>query len=413
MSDVRIEKILDEPEVYLIRVDDDEIRYFEATWDIPEGITYNSYLLKLDGATVLVDVTKEEYTDEYMNALKGLVAPSEITHVVVNHTEPDHSGALPELLKENGHRAQVIGTAFARNLLEGFYGKKVVENFRAVKDGEELEIGGKTFRFITVPWLHWPDTMITYVVEDGLMFSCDAGGGYSIPETIDDSDEDVVQRYLPYVNKYVVTVIGHYHKHIVRNIGKLKRLGVIEEARMILPGHGLIWRRNPARIFEHYEAIGAGKARKGKVLVVYDSMYGFVERRMRVVLEELRRLGKEPVVYRFTDKSAPAVSDILGEVPDSEAVVLGASTFEADVHPRVRYALFEILDKANYEKPVLIVGAYGWGGVAGRKIETLIARSKFDHVETVESRGMPSDEDEERLRKAVRKLVEAIPPSND
>ncbi len=405
VPEVRVEKILDDPELYIIRVDDDRIRYFEATWDIPEGITYNAYLMKLDGTVVLFDLTKKEYTEMFLRELKKLVDPREITHIIVHHTEPDHSGALKAVLEANGYRAQVIGTIFARNLLQGFYGEEVVKNFKVVKDGEELDIGGRTFRFITVPWLHWPDTMITYVVEDRLIFSCDAGGGYGIPEAIDDSDEDVVKNYLPYVTKYIVTVIGHYHKYIVQNIKKLKELGIVDEARAILPGHGLIWRHNPRRIFEHYEAVGAGVPTKDKVLVIYDSMYGFVERRIGIVLDELRKLGKNPVIYKFTDREAPAVSDILGEVPDSEAIIIGASTYEAEIHPRIRYTLYEILDKANYEKPVLIVGAFGWGGVAGKKIETLIARSKFDHVATVESRGMPLPEDEERLREGVRKLV--------
>lgn len=408
MPGVRVEKLCTDPELYIIRVDDDQIKYFEAAWYIPEGITYNSYILKLDNAVVLFDTTKAEYTDIFLEALRGIVDPKEITHIIVHHTEPDHSGALPKILEENGYRAQVIGTAFARNLLQGFYGEKVVENFKVVKDGEELKIGGKIFRFITVPWLHWPDTMITYVVEDKLIFSCDAGGGYSIPETIDDSNEEVVRRYLPYVAKYIVTVIGHYHKYIVQNINKLKNLGIVEEARMILPGHGLAWCKNPKRIFEYYESVGAGVPEKDKVLVIYDSMYGFVERRIEIVLDELKKLGKKPVVYRFTDKEAPAVSDILGEIPSAEALVIGASTYEAEIHPRIRYTLYEIVDKANYEKPVLIVGAFGWGGVAGRKIETIITRSKFDHVATVESKGYPSREDEEKLREAVRKLVEWI-----
>ncbi|EEB73271.1 FprA family A-type flavoprotein [Thermococcus sp. AM4] len=406
MVKARVEKLCTDPELYIIRIDDDEIKYFEATWYIPEGITYNAYLMKLKDAVVLFDTTKADYADLFLEKLRELVNPEEITHIIVHHTEPDHSGALPKVLEANGYRAQVIGTAFARNLLEGFYGKDVVRNFKVVKDGEEMSIGGKTFRFITVPWLHWPDTMITYVVEDRLIFSCDAGGGYSIPETIDDSDEEVVQRYLPYVTKYIVTVIGHYHKYIVQNIKKLKNLGIVEDAKMILPGHGIAWCHNPRRIFEFYERVGAGVPEKDKVLVVYDSMYGFVERRMEIVLDELKKLGKKPVVYRFTDREAPAVSDILGEVPSAEAIIIGASTFEAEIHPRIRYTLFEILDKANYEKPVLIVGAYGWGGVAGRKIETLITRSKFDHVATVESKGMPSEEDEAKLREAVRKLVE-------
>ncbi|ASJ07262.1 FprA family A-type flavoprotein [Thermococcus pacificus] len=408
MVEVRVEQLCTDPELYIIRIDDGKIRYFEATWDIPEGITYNSYLMKLKDAVVLFDTSKAEYADLFMDALKKLVDPKEITHIIVHHTEPDHSGALPKVLEENGYRAQLIGTTFARNLLQGFYGDKVVENFKVAKDGEEMDIGGKTFRFIAVPWLHWPDTMITYVVEDRLIFSCDAGGGYGIPETIDDSDEKVVEEYLPHVTKYIVTVIGHYHKYIVQNIKKLKELGIVESARMILPGHGLVWRKNPVRIFEHYERVGAGVPTKDKVLVIYDSMYGFVERRMNIVIDELKKLGKNPIVYRFTDKEVPAVSDILGEVPDSEALIIGASTYEADIHPRIRYALFEILDKANYEKPVLVVGAFGWGGVAGKKIETLISRSKFDLVDTVESRGMPTQEDEERLREGVRKLVSWI-----
>ncbi|RLF89663.1 FprA family A-type flavoprotein [Thermococci archaeon] len=404
MVNILVRKILDEPELYLIRVNDDEIKYFEATWYIPEGITYNSYLMKLGNAIVLFDTVKRDYTEMFLKELERLVDLREITHIIVHHTEPDHSGALSKVLEANEYKAKVIGTAFARNLLEGFYGKEVVKNFQVVKDGEELGIGTKTFRFITIPWLHWPDAMITYVVEDKLIFSCDAGGGYSIPREIDDSNEDVVREYLPYVTKYVVTVIGHYHKYIVQNIEKLKRLGIIDNAKMILPGHGLIWRKNPRRIFEHYERIGAGIPEKGKVLVIYDSMYGFVEERMKIVIDELKKLGKKPIVYRFTDRENPAIADILGEVPTAEAIVIGASTFEADIHPRIRYTLFEILDKANYEKPVLIIGAFGWGGVAGRKIETLIARSKFDHVATIESKGRPTKEDREKIREAINAL---------
>ena len=408
MPKVWIEKILAKPELYLLRVDDDRIRYFEATWEIPEGITYNAYLLKLENAVVLFDAWKKDYAKEFVEALSELIDPKEITHIIVHHTEPDHSGALPEVLRLNGYRAQIIGTSFAKRLLEAFYGSKAVENFYVIKDGEEIKIDGMTFRFITVPWLHWPDTMITYIVEEGLMFSCDAGGGYSIPKTIDDSDEEVVQKYLPYVTKYIVTVIGHYHKYIVQNIEKLKKLGIIEKTKMILPGHGLIWRKNPKRIFEYYEAVGAGISKKGKILVIYDSMYGFVEKAVRIALDELEKHGYNPVVYRFTDKEAPAVSDILGEVPDSEALIIGASTYEANIHPRVRYVLYEIVDKANYEKPVLILGAYGWGGVAGREIETMIMRSKFDHIDTIEARGNTTMEDEERIRTGVRKLIERL-----
>ena len=408
MPKVWTERILDEPELYLLRVDDDQVKYFEATWEIPEGITYNAYLLKLDNAVVLFDAWKKDYAEEFIEALSKLVDPEEITHIIVHHTEPDHSGSLPKVLELNGYRAQLIGTGFAKKLLEAFYGSKVAENFHIIKDGEEMKIGGKTFRFITVPWLHWPDTMITYVVEDGLMFGCDVCGGYSIPEGIDDINEEVVQKYLPYVAKYIVTVIGHYRRYIVQNMEKLKKLGIIEETRMILPGHGLIWRKNPKRIFEYYEAVGAGIPKKGKILVIYDSMYGFVEGAIKIALDELKKHGYNPVVYKFTDREAPPVSDILGDIPDSEALIIGASTYEANIHPRVRYVLYEIVDKANYEKPVLVLGSYGWGGVAGKEIETIIMKSKFDLVETIEARGRATKEDERRIREGVKKLLERL-----
>ncbi|ALV63727.1 Alkyldihydroxyacetonephosphate synthase [Thermococcus sp. 2319x1] len=406
MPKVWIEKLLDTPELYLLRIDDDKIKYFEATWDIPEGITYNAYLMKTDSAVILFDAWKRDYADEFLEALSGIVDPKEITHIVVHHTEPDHSGAIPKVLEANGYKAKIIGTAFAKRLLETFYGIK--ENVHAIEDGEELKIGSRTLKFITVPWLHWPDTMITYVVEDRIIFSCDAGGGYSIPEAIDDSDEEIVEKYLPYVTKYIVTVIGHYHKYIVENIEKIKELGIVDDVRMILPGHGLIWRKNPQKIFEHYANVGAGVPKKGKVLVVYDSMYGFVEESVRVAVNELERLGFTPVVYGYADKEAPAVSDILGEVPDSEAVIIGSSTYEAGIHPRIRYLLYEMLDKANYEKPVLIIGTFGWAGVAGREIEALIKRSKFDHVDTIEVKGRTTPEDEVRIREGVRELVKRL-----
>ncbi|AEH24566.1 FprA family A-type flavoprotein [Pyrococcus yayanosii] len=406
MPKVWIEKLLEEPELYLLRIDDDKIRYFEATWDIPEGITYNAYVMKTDGNVILFDTWKRSYADEFLKALSSVVDPKDITHIVVHHTEPDHSGALPVVLEANGYRAKIIGTTFAKRLLNSFYG--IMENVHAIKDGEELKIGSRTLKFITLPWLHWPDTMITYVVEDKIILGCDVGGGYSIPPAIDDSNEEVVERYLPYVTKYIVTVIGHYRKHIIQNIEKIKKLGIIDDVKIVLPGHGLIWRRNPKRIFEHYVKVGAGVPKKGKVLVIYDSMYGFVERSILIAVDELKKHGFNPIIYSFTDKDAPAVSDILGEVPDSEALILGASTYEANIHPRIRYTLYEILDKANYEKPVLILGTFGWAGVAGREIETLIKKSMFKHVSTIEVNGRTTPEDEMRIREGVRKLISLL-----
>ncbi|AIF69083.1 hypothetical protein PAP_03315 [Palaeococcus pacificus DY20341] len=399
MGKVWIEEISDG--LYVLRVDDDQTKYFEAMWDIPEGITYNAYLMKTGDAVVLFDAWKKTYEKEFIEALSSIVDPKEITHIVVHHMEPDHSGALPKVLELNGYKAQILGTTFVEKLIEAFYGIKV--NFRPVKDGEEIKIGEKTFRFIHVPWLHWPDTMITYVIEDGIFFGGDVCGGYSIPPALFDDDEEVVQNYLPHVRKYIINVIGHYKKYIHQNIEKIKSFNL--DLKLIAPAHGLIWRKNPAKIIEFYEQVGRGIPTKGKVLVVYSSMYGFVEKAVSVAVDEVKKLGYNPVVYKFTDTERANISDILGDVPDSEAIIIGTATYEADIFPMMRFTLDEILDKANYEKPVLVLTTFGWGGIAGKKIESLFSKTKFNVIETMEIKGLLQKGLEKKVREGVGKLL--------
>jgi len=400
MGKVWIEKIFDDPEIYVLRVDDGKIRYFEAVWEIPEGITYNAYLLKLPKATVLVDGWKSDYSEEFLKALSKLVDPAEITHVIVHHTEPDHSGTLPKVLEANGYRAKILCSAFAKRLLENFY--DITENVNVVSDGERVNVSGKTFRFLMVPWLHWPDTMVTYLEEDGVLLGCDVGGGYSIPNALDDSNDSVVREYLPFVTKYVVTVIGHYRKYILENLEKLKPLPI----KAILPGHGLVWRRSPEILLRHYLEVAQGKIEEGKVLVLYDSMYGFVEKLMDEVLKRLDGFGMKPVVFKFSDSERSFVSDVLSHVPSSQALIFGVSTYEAHLHPVVEHVVRLIAEKASYEKPVLVFSVHGWAGVAEKVMGEILGKTHLKVVEFVEVRGGKTEE--AKISEAIEKLLKTL-----
>ena len=400
MGKVWIEKIFDDPEIYVLRVDDGKIRYFEAVWEIPEGITYNAYLLKLPKATVLVDGWKSDYSEEFLKALSKLVDPAEITHVIVHHTEPDHSGTLPKVLEANGYRAKILCSAFAKRLLENFY--DITENVNVVSDGERVNVSGKTFRFLMVPWLHWPDTMVTYLEEDGVLLGCDVGGGYSIPNALDDSNDSVVREYLPFVTKYVVTVIGHYRKYILENLEKLKSLPI----KAILPGHGLVWRRSPEILLRHYLEVAHGKVEEGKVLVLYDSMYGFVEKLMDEVLKRLDGFGMKPVVFKFSDSERSFVSDVLSHVPSSQALIFGVSTYEAHLHPVVEHVVRLIAEKASYEKPVLVFSVHGWAGVAEKIMGEILGKTHLKVVEFVEVRGGKTEE--AKISEAIEKLLKTL-----
>ncbi|KUK14153.1 MAG: FprA family A-type flavoprotein [Synergistetes bacterium] len=404
MPQIWTKKLFETPEIYLLRIDDDEIKFFEAIWEIPEGITYNAYILKTTEGVILFDAWKDNYSKEFLETVEKIVKPTEITHIVVHHMEPDHSGALPALLEANGKKAQIICSPIAKKLLDAFFEMK--ENIKVAEDGEELTIGNIRMKFIHVPWLHWPDTMITYLPEEGIILGCDVGGGYSIPNGLDESEETNIEHYLKYVTKYIVTVIGHYKKYILENFEKLEKLGVLNNLKAILPGHGLTWLKEPMKLLEHYARVAKGEPQKGKILVIYDSMYGFVEKGITIALDELKKNGVNPVVYSFTDKFAPPVSELLGEIPDSEAILFGFSTYEASLHPLAKQLIYEILDKADYEKPVLALGSFGWAGALKREIQKLLKDSKFNLIDAIEINGKPKGEDELKIRDGIKKLIQ-------
>jgi len=380
----------------LLRVDDDRVKSFEAIWDVPEGITYNAYLLKTDGKTILFDGWKREYGSEFIDTLKGLTRIEDIDYIVLHHTEPDHSGTLPEVLELNGYRAKVFGHSVAKRLVNEFYGIGDKMDFHPVEDGEELKLGSKTLKFLHTPWLHWPDTICTYIVEDKILFTGDTFGGFSMPDKLfDDSDVD---RYMYPAKKYMVNVIGHYKEHVPKNIDKLSDMKI--EIRMIAPLHGLIWKNDPYKIIRYYRDIAEGKAKKGKVLVVYNSMYGFVEGAMDHILESF----PEAKVFKFTDMQQDSISDALAEVPDSEAIILGVSTYEAGAFPMMEFFARQLAHKADYKKPVLIVSSYGWGSAAVKVLKSILSETEFEIRDVVEYRGRADEAIFQEIDKSLGKL---------
>jgi len=387
-------------DLYVLRLDDDETKYFEAIWYIPKGVTYNSYVLVTDEGAVLFDSWKHTYSELFINTLHNVVDPKDIKYVVIHHMEPDHSGSIPKLLERCGCNPTVLGHPLVGNMLRSFYG--VEARFTPVKDMEEVSVGGRNLKFIYIPWLHWPDTIATYIKDSGILLTCDAFGGFGIPPAIYDDDDAVVEWYLPLVRKYLATVVGHYREHIVKNVDKLAKLNL--EVRTIAPAHGLIWRRNPKIIVDIYYRLARAEPSGRKVVIVYDSMYGFVEQAVKVLAEELSRRGYEVRLFPFTDRDHAHVSDIIGEVLDSYAVILGLSTYEGKIFPQMEYVVRLLIDKVNAEKPVLLVTTYGWGKVSEEYLRSLLKGSQFKVVDVVHIHGAPRGEDIERLRQAAGKF---------
>lgn len=395
---------------YLLRIDDVDTKYFEALWDIPEGITYNSYVLLTDEGAVVFDAWKAAYADEFVEAVREVTPLRRVKYVVAHHGEPDHSGSIPALTKavgDAGGGVTLLGHPMVGRMLKSMYGLHTP--FKPVSDGEEVAVGGITLKFLHTPWLHWPETIMTYLPDLGVLVSCDAFGSYSIPPCLTDEGcrEDVLREYEGFVRKYFTTVIGRFRKHVVRALGKLEAAGISPST--IAPSHGIVWVRDPGRIAGLYRRLAEGAVEEGKVVAIYSSMYGFVESAVDYVVRELEGRGFSVKVFAFTDSEQARVSEVLGEVEDAEAVVVGVSTYEAGAFPTLEHVLKLISVKApGRGRPALILGAYGWGASGGRVAKQVLEAGGYGVVGPIEFSGRLTDEVRVRLRAGVEELVKAV-----
>ena len=361
--------------LYLIRYNDTEIKFFEALWEIPEGITYNSYIY-LGKKTILFDTLKKGKCKEFIQSVEKIIDPKKIDYLVIHHMEPDHSGCIDEIVKYNPN-VTILGHPLVNKMISAFYGIDNY-NFRAVKDNEVLEINDVKLRFIYTPWLHWPETIMTYLEDDKILFTGDVFGSYSIPDDIyaDKTDE----KYIKYMMKYFVTVIGHYRQHVLKNLEKLSKLRL--DPKITAPLHGALW--NDYDYLVHLYSSWAKAENTNKVTVIYSSMYGYVETVIRKIINELAKKGYDINVYRFTDIQHSPISDILMDALDSKAIVIGAATYESSVFPYMKYVVQLLIDKVNSKKKILIVSSYGWGGVAGRLLKKMFEQSQFEIIDVIE-----------------------------
>lgn len=386
--------------LYVLRVDDEKVRYFEAIWSIPEKVTYNAYLLVGNDEAVLFDGWKSTYADDLVETIKKIVDLRDVKHIIVHHAEPDHSGSLPRVLEANGFRAEVVTYSMGKSIIEAFY--NMSPKFRIVRDCDELVLAGERIKIIQTPWLHWPETMMSYLSDRRILVSCDAFGGYSVPRSVFD-DDDTVREYLPSVRKYVATVIGSYRQHIVRNIEKIQKIGLSID--VIAPAHGIIWRNRPQLILDYYRALAEGCTEDNKILLISGSMYGLMEAAARTTIKEVERLGGRVVFYRFNDFEQPQFSDILGDAIDSKAIILATPTYEAGVYPPLDQ-LVDLISRKIPPKPVLVIVSYGWASVAAKKISEKLESSGFKLIEVIEFHGSAGEKNIQKIREGVKKLIE-------
>lgn len=368
--------------VHWIGVNDRTTDLFEGMWPIAnEGVSYNSYAIK-DEKNVLIDLAKGFKTEEFVEMVNHVFDVSTVDYIVVNHTEPDHTGAL-SLLCRLSPQARILCTPKAADMLNSFYGLK--DRIQPVKDGETVDIGSRQLTFYATPFLHWPDTMMTYDGQEGILFSCDAFGGYgALAGSIFDDEWADKSFYAQEALRYYANIVTKYSHMVVRGIEKLTQLNV--PLNIIAPSHGLIWRRDPMEIVSLYHKWAmyhAGQSECGAT-ILFGSMYGNTERYMNAVAQGL---SAEGVPVDIFDVSRIHSSYILPSVLKYRAVVIGVPTYEAGLFPPAAHVLDVIRRKNIQHKDVALFGSYLWSGGAQRELKDIIDGLKWNLVDAEEFKG--------------------------
>ena len=371
--------------VYWVGMNDTASYLFEGLWPIKcEGISYNSYLIKDDKCAV-VDLTKAMMAGEALDRIGEIIDLSQLAYVIINHMEPDHSGALVELRRVAPH-VKFVGTKLTRKMLGSFYG--ITDGIEVVSDGDTLSLGEKTLQFITVPNLHWPETMVTYLVDEQILFTGDAFGGYGrLVGSIYDDDCENIDFFENEARRYYANILASYGKPVANALSKLEKISFS----IVAPSHGLIWRGNPHRIVDLYRRWGSYSSGPGElgVTIFYGSMYGNTERMAEAIG---RGIVAENVPLAIFDVSKTHVSYILPLLYSQRGVLVGAPTYEGRLFPPVTNVLQIAELKRIYHKKMAYFGSYGWGGGARRQLEQFSESLKWEMVDTMEFPGGPTRE---------------------
>jgi flavorubredoxin len=347
------------PGIHWIGIVDWGLRHFHGhELSTNRGSTYNSYLI-LDEKIAVVDTVWAPFTDDYLAQLRQLVDPARIDYVITNHAEPDHSGALPALMRE-AVNATVVVSKKGMDSVPGHYHQDW--RFKAVGTGDTLSLGRRELLFLEAPMLHWPDTMFTYVKNDALLFSNDAfGQHYATAFRFNDQVDplELEQEAL----KYYVNILTPYSAMVTKKIAEILALKLPVD--MIAPSHGVLWRQNPLQIVTKYQEWAAQQPQP-QAVVLYESMWHATRRMAEAVGDGLADAG---VPYKLIYASANDRNDILTDIFQAGAVVVGSSTVNNGFLPSLAPIFSEWKGLRMKNKIGAAFGSYGWSGESVKLVE--------------------------------------------
>lgn len=389
------------PNVHWVGAKDPDLAVFDIVIPTEYGTTYNAYLVRGSEKTALIDCVKRPFAEALFRNISEFLPVEKLDYVVINHSEPDHAGALVDLL-ERHPKVMVLLSRSAKTFVDNLVNAGFP--YRIVNDDEELPLGGKTLRFINAPFLHWPDTILTYLVEDRILFPCDfLGAHYSSPEFYNDElpRPEIARKAFEF---YYSTIMRPYKEHVLKACERLKSCPVA----MIAPSHGPILRKDPQSYIAWYEERASilSRVREKKVAIVYASAYGNTAAMAAKVAEGVRAGGITPVLMNAVEVPMEKIVD---EFEVSAGFLIGTPTLNSNVPQPILQLIANLVVLNVKGKPASVFGSYGWSGEAIKTVQDILTSMRLKVTpEPIRVRMSPSDADLAACVDFGRKFAEVV-----
>ena len=360
------------PDIFYVGVNDRQKALFENIIPLDKGVSYNSYLI-LDEKTALIDAVDVSLAPLFIEKLQAQLQGRKLDYLIINHIEPDHSGAISFLRKYHPEMT-IVGNSKTLSMLEGFYG--LDDNLLEIKEEGILSLGKHELQFYLAPMVHWPETMLTYDKTAKVLFSGDAFGGFG---TLDGAviDKDMnVDKYWDEMIRYYANIIGKYGSPVQKALQKIKALPI----EYICSTHGPVWHEKIDEVVSVYDRLSKYEAEEG-VVIVYGSMYGNTELMAETVAQGVAESGIKDVIVHNVSKSDS--SDILRDIFKYRGLIVGSPTYNNELHPDVEPLLRKIEIRSMKNRQFGYFGSFSWAGAAVKRMSAFVEKMGWAVADTV------------------------------
>ncbi|MBP6977220.1 MAG: FprA family A-type flavoprotein [Bacteroidales bacterium] len=385
--------------VFWIGTNDRRTHLFENLWPLEKGVSYNSYLIK-GRHNVLIDTVEASGSDEFLDKISRVIGPEgKLDYLVINHLEPDHSGAIRPVIARYPE-IRIVGNSKTFKILEQFY--RVCDNLISIDESLTLDTGDRKLKFFLTPMLHWPETMMTYETGTKILFSGDAFGSFGTLDGGIFDDELNLSSYQDEIRRYYANIVGKYWNPVQKAAKSLEGTDI----GIIAPTHGPVWRTNPGWILDQYLKWSRFEAETG-VVIAYGSMYGHTEKMADYAGRILNEEGMREL--RIYDASKTHLSYILSDLFLFRGVLMGSPAYNGGLYPPVEALISKVINTGIRNRLLGIFGSAAWGGGGVKALGQFAENIGWEMVgEPIQAKGAATEEDYSQCAAMARNMAKNL-----